>query len=108
MKAGEVWLVRIPELGTHEQSGTRPSVVVAHITKTLATIIPCTTNRKALRFPFTSLIEPTAQNGLSEVSVALVFHIRALDVAYFSARIGELEKDTLAALRKQARRLIGE
>lgn len=108
MKAGEMWLVRIPELGTHEQSGARPSVIVARVTKTLATIIPCTTNRRALRFPFTSLIEPTAQNGLSEASVALVFHIRAIDVSYFSEKLGELEKETLAALRKQARRLIGE
>lgn len=108
MKAGEMWLVRIPELGTHEQSGTRPSVVIARVTKTLATIIPCTTNRKALRFPFTLLIEPTAQNGLSEASVALVFHIRAIDVSYFSAKLGELEKETLTTLRKQAHRLIGK
>ena len=98
MKPGEVWLVRIPELGTHEQSGVRPSVIVARVTKTMATIIPCTTNRKALRFPFTSLIEPTAQNGLSETSVALVFHMRALDVSYFSTKLGVLEKETLAAL----------
>jgi mRNA-degrading endonuclease toxin of MazEF toxin-antitoxin module len=74
----------------------------------LLIFIPCTTNRKALRFPFTSLIEPTAQNGLSETSVALVFHMRALDVSYFSTKLGVLEKETLAALRKQAHQLIGE
>src|SRR3989338_3528832 len=107
MKPCEVWMVRIPELGTHEQSGMRPSVIIAHITKTLATIIPCTTNRKALRFPLTYLIEPTAQNGLAELSVALVFHLRTIDVAYFSARMGELEDKTFSSLKKQAHRLIG-
>lgn len=107
MKPGEVWNVNIPELGTHEQSGTRPAVVIARVTKTIATIIPCTTNRKALRFPFTCVVEPTTQNGLSETSIALVFHIRAIDVSYFSAKLGELEKGTLTALRKQARQLIG-
>ena len=99
-------MVNIPELGTHEQSGARPVVVIAHVTKTIATIIPCTTNRKALRFPFTRSIEPTSRNGLSDTSVALVFHIRAIDVSYFSAKLGELEREALTALRKQARRLI--
>lgn len=108
MKPGEIWQVRIPELGTHEQSGTRLSVIVARVTKTIATIIPCTANRKALRFPFTCVVEPTTQNGLSETSVALVFHMRAIDVSYFSQKLGELEKETLATLRKQAHRLIGE
>jgi mRNA-degrading endonuclease toxin of MazEF toxin-antitoxin module len=107
MKAGEIWLVRIPELGTHEQSGTRPAVVVAHVAKTLATIIPCTTNRKALRFPFTSPLEPTAQNGLREASVALVFHLRAIDVSYFSIKLGDLERAAFLSLKKQAHRLIG-
>src|SRR3989338_5738640 len=107
MKAGEIWMVKIPELGTHEQSGTRPSVIVAHITKTLATVIPCTTNRKALRFPLTYLIEPTAQNGLAAPSVALVFHLRTIDVTYFSAKLGELERKTFSSLKKHAHRLIG-
>lgn len=107
MKPGEVWIVRIPELGTHEQSGTRPAVIVARVTKTITTIIPFTTNMKALRFPFTYPIEPTRRNGLSEVSVALVFHIRAIDVSYFLEKRGELEKGTFAILRKQAHRLIG-
>ena len=108
MKPGEVWRVRIPELGTHEQSGMRPSVIVACATKTMATIIPCTTNRKALRFPFTSLIEPTTRNGVSETSVALVFHLRAIDVSYFSVRLGDLDRETFLSLKKQAHRLIGK
>lgn len=108
MKPGEVWRVHIPELGTHEQSGSRPAVIIARVTKTIATIIPCTTNRKALRFPFTCAVPPTAQNGLSETSVALIFHMRAIDISYFFVKLGELEKETLAVLRKQAHRLIGK
>ena len=53
MKPGDVYIVRIPELGTHEQSGTRPAVVIARVTKTIVTIIPCTSNKLALRFPYT-------------------------------------------------------
>jgi len=106
-KPGDIWVVEIPALGTHEQSGLRPAVVVARVAKTIVTVIPCTSNTEALRFPFTCAIEPTKQNGLTVVSVALVFHLRALDAVFFKQRIGELDKKTLAEIRKRARRLIG-
>ncbi len=107
MKPGDVYIVNIPELGTHEQSGTRPAVVIARVTKTIVTIIPGTGNRLALRFPYTYEIEPTKKNGLSANSIALVFHIRALDTSFLKEKIGELDEKVLANIRKQTRRLIG-
>lgn len=107
MKPGDVYIVRIPELGTHEQSGTRPAVVIAQVTKTVVTIIPCTGNKFALRFPYTCEIEPTKKNGLTVNSVALVFHIRALDSSFLKEKIGELDKKVLVNIKMQARRLIG-
>ncbi len=107
MKPGEVWVVDIPELGTHEQSGIRPAVVIARVTKTIATIIPCTSNMMALRFAYTHLLEQTKENGLTAPSVALIFHMRALDISYLKKKIGRIDKKTLTAIRTQARRLIG-
>lgn len=107
MKPGDVWIVHIPELGTHEQSGIRPVVVVAQVTKTIVTIIPCTSNIRALRFSYTHLIEQTKENGLTIPSVALVFHMRAIDVSYLKKKIGQIDKKTFTAIRIQARRLIG-
>lgn len=107
MKPGDVWIVHIPDLGTHEQSGTRPAVVVARVAKTIVTVIPCTSNKAALRFPFTYRIEPTKRNGLTKLSIALVFHMRALDVSFFEAKVGTLEQDVFTALRAQARKLVG-
>ena len=107
MKPGEIWVVHIPELGSHEQSGIRPAVIIARVTKTIATIIPCTSNQEALRFSYTHRIEPTKENGLSTVSIALVFHMRALDTSYLKKKIGSLDKKSFSEIRKQARRLIG-
>ncbi|MDO8593673.1 MAG: type II toxin-antitoxin system PemK/MazF family toxin [bacterium] len=107
MKPGDVWVVDIPELGTHEQSGIRPAVIIARVTKTIVTIIPCTSNMLALRFPYTHLLEQSKENGLAAPSVALVFHLRALDVSYLKKKIGRVDKKTLAAIRAQARKLIG-
>ena len=107
MKPGDIWVVHIPELGTHEQSGIRPAVVIARVAKTVATIIPCTFNQEALRFPYTYRIEPTKSNGLAVSSVALVFHMRALDITYLKKKIGTVDKKTFVEIRKQARKLIG-
>lgn len=107
MKPGEIWIVHIPELGTHEQSGIRPAVVVASVAKTIVTIIPCTSNKAALRFPYTLSITPTGKNGLTSVSFALVFHIRAIDTSFLKKKIGELDKKDFLLIKKEARRLIG-
>lgn len=107
MKPGDVWIVDIPELGTHEQSGVRPAVVVARVTKSIVTVIPCTSNMAAMRFPYTHLLEQSKENGLTAPSVALVFHMRALDASYLKNKVGHVDKKTLAAIRTQARRLIG-
>ena len=107
MKLGEIWIVHIPRLGTHEQSGTRPAVIVAQVAKTIVTVIPCTSNAAALRFPFTHAIEPTEKNGLKDSTVALTFHLRALDVRLLEKKIGVLDKKTFSEIRAQARKLIG-
>lgn len=107
MKPGDIWIVHILELGTHEQSGIRPAVIIARVARTVATIIPCTSNQEALKFPYTHRIEPTKSNGLVNSSVAMVFHMRALDVVYLKKKIGTVDKKTLAEIRKQARKLIG-
>ncbi len=107
MKPGDVWVVDIPELGTHEQSGVRPAVIVARVAKTIVTIIPFTSNKTALRFPYTLEVELAKGNGLSTISFALVFHMRSLDISFLKKKIGELDKATMGKIRKQARSLIG-
>lgn len=61
----------------------------------------------ALRFPYTHFIEQTKENGLTSPSVALVFHMRALDAIYLKKKVGQVDKKTLTAIRTQARLLIG-
>jgi len=107
MKSGDIWIVHIPELGTHEQSGIRPAVVVASVAKTIVTVVPFTRNKAALRFPYTLQILPTKKNGLTFESIALVFHIRALDTSFLKNKIGTLDKKDFDLIKKEARRLIG-
>ena len=80
MNKGEIWFIEIPPLNGHEQAGTRPAVIFStSSTANTVIIIPFTTNVQALRFPFTLVIEPSKENGLTDESVALIFQIRVID-----------------------------
>jgi mRNA interferase MazF len=106
MKKGEIWVVDIPELGGHEQIGTRPAVIVADTKSSVVVIIPCTSNPQALRFPHTLLIMPNNENGLKTPSIALVLQIRAIDKRRLKKKIGFIGKPALSEIDKIARRLL--
>lgn len=105
MKKGEIWIVEIPQLGGHEQKGTRPAIIVADARAPIAVIIPCTSNLRALQFPYTLLIEPSKENGLDITSVALAMHVRAIDKKRLIKRIGALEKSTLRQISNVLKKL---
>lgn len=95
MKKGEVWIVEIPVVNGHEQSGLRPAIFIADTKTNVAIVIPCTSNLQALRFPFTLRIEPSSRNGLATTSIALILQLRAVDKKRLQKRIGRIESRTL-------------
>ncbi len=106
MKKGEVWLVELPSVDGHEQAGTRPAIVLAEAEANIALIAPFTSNLQALRFPNTIEVKPSDRNGLSVVSVALIFQVRAIDKKRLKTKIGELEAQPLDKLDAMLRRLL--
>ncbi|MBI5037002.1 type II toxin-antitoxin system PemK/MazF family toxin [Candidatus Micrarchaeota archaeon] len=74
MKKGEIWLTDLPEGKGHEQRGIRPSLVLG-TSNNMAIILPMTKNTSCLKFEHTLLMGPTKENGLTEQSVVLAFHI---------------------------------
>lgn len=106
MKKGEIWIIHVPALGGHTQQGTRLAIVLADPKLSVVTIIPCTSNIQALRFPHTIRIEPSARNGLNSVSVALVFQPLAIDRRFFQEKVGILEKSLISVLDKELRSLL--
>lgn len=106
MKKGEVWLVELPSVDGHEQAGTRPAIVLAEAEADIALIVPFTSNLQALRFPNAIEVKPSERNGLSVISVALVFQARAIDKKRLKTKIGELEAQPLDKLDALLRRLL--
>ena len=105
MKKGEIWIVELPSSNGYEQKGTRPAIVFAEIGQ-LAIVIPVTSNVQALRYPYTTEIHPSNANGLSELSIALTFHLRALDKKRLQKKIGHLEPETLDQINLFLKKLL--
>ncbi len=107
MKKGELWVVELPAVGGHEQHGTRPVIVIADTTSTVAIIIPCTSNLQALRLPHTIQLKPTERNGLDGPSIALVLQLRVIDKRRLQAKIGSVERKVLSEIDDKLRELLG-
>jgi len=96
MTQRDIYWITFPGGGGRAQAGRRPAVIVQNdetsqqIPTTL--VIPLTTQRDALRFPGTILIDPDGRNGISTPSVALVFQLTAIDQRYMEKRIGTLDE----------------
>ena len=87
--------MELPSANGHEQAGTRPALILAETEANIAIVVPLTSNLQALRFLNTIEVKPSKLNGLSEISIALVFQVRAIDKKRLVHKIGELESSTL-------------
>jgi mRNA interferase MazF len=70
-------------------------------------VVPLTTPRGTMRFAGTLLIRATAENGLSQVSVALVFQLRTIDRRRVQERIGNMGETVLHEMLAELDKLIG-
>ncbi|KKN66437.1 hypothetical protein LCGC14_0471590 [marine sediment metagenome] len=60
----------------------------------MATIIPLTSNVKALKdFPHTQIISPNNQNRLTKQSIVMIYQIRSLSKQRFLYKRGRVIKD---------------
>jgi mRNA interferase MazF len=106
MKKGEIWLVEIPPTNGHEQHDLRPVLVFSPSEANVVIIIPCTSNMSSLRYPHTLEIQPSATNGLTIPSIALIFQIRAIDLKRLQHKVGELSSETVKEVDGMIRHLL--
>ena len=79
------------------KQGTRPAIV-AGLANSMIIVLPLTTNLASARFSHTHSISPTSQNGLDNVSIALVFQIVTLDPVRIRGRIGSINESDRQAI----------
>ncbi|MBI4451427.1 type II toxin-antitoxin system PemK/MazF family toxin [Candidatus Woesearchaeota archaeon] len=106
MNPGEIWLVSLPGSDGHEQAGTRPALIVSGIHANIVLVIPFTSNVQALRFPHTIKVQANKTNGLTADSIALVFHVRAIDTHRLTKRLGMADAPTMTSVQKELKGLL--
>ena len=111
MSVGDIHWIDLPAANGREQRGRRPAVVLQDDdyggALPVVLVVPLTTARAAMRFAGTTLIRPTAENGLRLASVALVFQIRAIDRRRIQERIGTVSAEVLNAIFEELGKLTG-
>jgi len=106
MKKCEIWTAEFSQIASgHEQTGFRPAIILAEIAS-FAVVIPLSTNLQTLKFPYTLEIMPSGKNKLKELSIALVFQIRAIDKKRIKNKIGDTESGLLIEIERMLRRLL--
>jgi len=106
MRKGELWNVEIPATNGHEQSGSRPAIVLSEGEAGIAVMVPLTSKLQSLKYKYTVEVIASKQNGLKIASVALVFQLRAIDSKRLKEKIGMLESKTMESIERQIRLLL--
>ena len=111
MSVGDIHWVALPAVNGREQRGRRPAVVFQDDdyggNLPVVLVVPLTTARAAMRFSGTTLLRPTAENGLRQASVALVFQLRVIDRRRIQERIGAVSAEVLNAMFEELGKLTG-
>lgn len=106
INTGEVYLTELPNSKSHEQSGSRPSIVVIDFPGLpIAQVVPLTTSAKLSNHQNVLKIEPDKENNLSKVSYALLFQLRAIDKKRLKKKIGQLKNEDIDRLLQSIRNM---
>ena len=110
MKIGDVYLVEIPAINGHEQSGYRPAIVIQSTYRLeeipTVLIIPLTSKTKAVAFPFTLTVKPDKSNNLFSTSVALIFQLRAIDKRRLKQKLGTLKNSDVNKIKQLVKKMM--
>jgi mRNA interferase MazF len=111
MSVGDIHWVALPAANGREQRGRRPAVILQDEQYAsglpVMLVVSLTTTQAALRFAGTTRIQPTPENGLRQVSVALVFQLRAIDRQRVEERIGSVSREVLNEIFAELDNLTG-
>ncbi len=95
-KFKEIWQVDVTYTDTqsHEQKGLRPCLIIKEFkTGYMVLVIPFTGELGAERFPYTTKIEKSKENGLDRDSIALVFQMKSISKKRFKYKRGKISSN---------------
>jgi mRNA interferase MazF len=101
MKQGEIWFTDLNPSKGNEQAGFRPVVIISgNLMNTyLNVLICCPLTTKIKNYKGNVVLTSNANNGLSETSEILTFHIRSISKERLKRKIGFIEQAELEQIK---------
>jgi mRNA interferase MazF len=102
MNQGEIWYTNLNPSEGSEQAGFRPVVIISGnlLNKYANILICCPLTTKIKNYHGNLILQPSDQNGLTETSEVLTFHVRSLSKNRLKKKIGFLSKSEIGKIQK--------
>lgn len=101
MKQCEIWYANLNPGKGSEQQGLRPVVIISGnlLNQYLKVVIACPFTTKLKNYKGNVVLEPNADNGLTEKSEIMVFQIRSISKDRLIKKIGTITEKQLNELK---------
>ena len=102
MNQREIWYADLNPVSGSEQQGYRPVVIISGnvVNKYLKIVIVCPLTTKIKNFKGNLVLQPNAENGLSQPSEVLIFHVRSVSKARLIKKTGMIKPTELEILKE--------
>lgn len=102
MKQCEIWYADLNPVRGSEQQGFRPVVIISGnmLNQYLPVVIACPLTSKIKNYKGNIILEPDEENGLTEPSEIMIFHIRSISKERLVRKIGEITGRELVGLKQ--------
>ncbi|HSM48408.1 MAG TPA: type II toxin-antitoxin system PemK/MazF family toxin, partial [Draconibacterium sp.] len=101
MKQCDIWYADLNPVRGSEQQGFRPVVIISGnmLNQYLPVVIVCPLTSKIKNYKGNIVLEPDEENGLTEPSEIMIFHIRSISKERLVRKIGEITSGELDGLK---------
>lgn len=98
----EIWYADLNPVKGSEQQGLRPVVIISGnvVNKYLKVVIVCPLTTKIKNFKGNVVLQPNAENGLSQPSEILIFHVRSISKERLVKKKGKITQGELSQLKE--------
>ena len=101
MKQCEIWYADLNPVRGNEQKGFRPVVIISGnmLNQYLPVVIVCPLTSKIKNYKGNIILKPDDENGLTEPSEIMIFHIRSISKERLIRKIGVITGRELTNLK---------
>lgn len=102
MLQGEIWYANLNPTKGSEQKGLRPILIISGnlLNAYLPIVICCPLTTQVKNYKGNIILQPNSQNGLSDISEVLTFHIRSISKERLTKKLGSTKPQNIELVKE--------